>query len=198
MQIKAALPMPDCNDGRPFPGGFLLGTGESAYLNYIRHAWCMVLERNHQVSGFGILLPDRLLRESELWEKRNLATWLVPFQPFESLPLCYFEQLAFLPGQRRMAVTLAYQLIKTAFQSGCQALFTTLVKEPVRNTAALPFLKAAGAIHAGYVDEVYPVAGPILSDIYILERSVFELNAKAHPLYEMLENAGIDYFPAST
>ncbi|NUO01587.1 MAG: hypothetical protein HUU01_13350 [Saprospiraceae bacterium] len=187
VRIKDQLPLP-LADGGTTTGGFLLGTNLDTYRHYIKDAYCLVATGEQGVVGFGILLPDPLLRESEVWQKRDHAAWYIDLPVYEKQNLCYFEQLAFLPGHRKTVLKLSYNLIKWAFDAGHHALFTTTVNKPVRNLAALPFIKAAGGIHAGNIDEVYPSIGPINSDIYLMLSGVFFQKARAHTLYPVFKS----------
>jgi len=182
VQIKDQLPL-KLSDGGTTKGGFLLGTDLKTYKNYIKNAYCLVATTEAGLVGFGILLPDRLLRESEVWKKRQHADWYIDLPFYEKQNLCYFEQLAFLPGHRKTVLKLSYNLVKWAFDEGHQTLFATTVNKPVLNLAAIPFIKAAGGIHAGNIDEVYPRIGAINSDIYLMASGLFFQKAEAHPLY---------------
>ena len=74
VQIKDQLPL-KLSDGSSTKGGFLLGTDLKTYRDYIQNAYCLVAATEQGVVGFGILLPDHLLRESEVWKKRRSAAW---------------------------------------------------------------------------------------------------------------------------
>lgn len=168
-------------------GGFILGTTVAQYEKYISKAYCMAAEEDGSLTGFGIIIPDDMLRETDVWTKRSQAKWFVGLDEYETIQLCYFEQLAFLPGRQRLAIKLAYQLVKQAFEDGAEALFTTTVNKPILNMAAIPFIKAAHGIHAGNIDELYPVFGQINSDIYIIRRGDFYESLAQHPIYTFLE-----------
>ncbi len=184
VQIKDQLPL-KLSDGGSTKGGFLLGTDLKTYQSYIQNAYCLVAATEQGVVGFGILLPDRLLRESEVWKKRHRAAWYIDLPFYEKQNLCYFEQLAFLPGHRKTVLKLSYTLVKWAFEEGHQTLFATTVNKPVLNLAAIPFIKAAGGIHAGNIDEVYPSIGAINSDIYLMASGLFFQKSAAHSLYPL-------------
>ncbi|WP_207504488.1 GNAT family N-acetyltransferase [Telluribacter humicola] len=179
VRIKEQLPMPAASEGTT-TGGFLLGTSESTYAFFIEQAHCLVAEAGGEVVGFGILLPDAIVKASEIWQKRDLAAWEIPIAEFEDRKLCYFEQLAFLPAYRRVAPRLAFRLLHEAFhQHGYEAMFTTTVNKPVTNRAAIPFIKAAGGTRVGNIDEYYEGAGAINSDIYLVQKQDF-LSAIEH------------------
>jgi len=190
LKIKNSLPI-RLTDGKTTRGGFLLGTDEKTYLEYIKNAYCLTALKANKVVGFGIIFPDVMLRASEIWEKRNDADLYINLQQFEQQTLCYFEQLAFLPGHRRLVIKLAYQLVKIAFDAGAESLMTTTVNRPVLNLAALPFIKAANGIHVGNIDETYPLIGAINSDIWLIKREEFTEKSKTHilyPLFSKIEN----------
>ena len=184
--IKEQLPL-TLSDGSTSKGGFLLGTDEAAYIEYIQSSWCMVAENDNGIVGFGIILPDSVLRASDIWIRRQEASWCIDLALYEQQTLCYFEQIAFLRGHRRTAIALAYHLTKEAYDAGSQTLFTTTVRKPVLNLAAVPFVFAAGGSLAGNIDETYPLVGHILSDIYLVPATSFYLHAALHPLYSFFE-----------
>lgn len=165
-------------------GGFLLGTDEQTYLSYIHSSICLVAENQPGgVVGFGIIFPDPVLRESEIWKRRDAATWLVDLGKYENRKLCYFEQFAFLDGFKRATVLMSYHIVKLAFDLGHQTLFATTVTQPVRNLAAVPFILKLGGMMAGNIHETYPGFGEIHSDIYLLEAADFHRKSIEHPLY---------------
>ena len=127
-----------------------------------------------------------MLRESDIWKRRNEATWDVDLSIYETRKICYFEQLAFLPGHRRLVVALAYNLLKWTFDKGYNTVFTTTVKEPVLNLAAIPFINVLSGIKAGNINEEYPLIGHINSDIYLVESGNFYFNTANHSLQPFL------------
>jgi hypothetical protein len=171
ISIKKQLPLKISEEGVT-TGGFLLGNSEETYRLYIEHALCLVAEKDETVVGFGIVFPDPLVRGSEIWQKRDLVKWKIDIDEWSDKPVCYFEQLAFLPGQKVLPAALALQLARLAFQDH-EAMLTTTVRRPVLNDAAHPFIFRAGGRLAGNIDEHYPDAGPINSDIFILEKKEF-------------------------
>lgn len=172
MYIKHQLPLKTA-DGNPVKGGFLLGTTREQYLSFILNDHCLVAEDHGNVVGFGIMLHNASLRNSDIWQRRHQAAWEVDINDFEDLPICYFEQLAFLPGYKRAVLKLAYQLVMDAFRQGHTHLFATTVHKPVLNIAAVPFIKKADGGLVGRIDEYYPEVGNILSDIYLIDRIKF-------------------------
>jgi len=187
LAIKNQLPM-SLADGTTTTGGFLLGTDLETYRFYINNAYCLVAEKDKEVVGFGIILPDALLRNSEVWIKRNSATWYVDLNYYEQQPLCYFEQFAFLPGNKKWAVLLAYNIVKWAFDEGNKTLFTTTVNKPILNLAAIPFIKTVSGIKAGNINEEYPLVGEINSDIYTIDAELFYQKVAEHPLYSFFNS----------
>lgn len=186
LHIKNALSLKtaDCKTVR---GGFLLGTDEATYRQYIEDAICFVAEDDGKVVGFAIIFPDAMVRTSDVWERRGEANWFIDITAWETKQLAYFEQFAFLSGYRRAAVVLAYNIIKHVFDTGADALFTTTVHAPVLNLAPLPFIAAAYGIKAGNINEVYPVVGHINSDIYLIEPAGFRSGVLHHPLRPFFE-----------
>ena len=177
------------SDGSTSTGGFLLGTDPETYQQYIESSICQVAEINGKVVGFAIILPDEILRKSEVWMKRNSVQWTIDLQKYEEQKLCFFEQFAFLPGNKKSAVLLGYHITKHAFDKGFESLFTTTVNKPVVNLAALPFIHAVDGIFAGKIDEVYPFIGEIKSDIYVIEASKFNKKVPQHPLYSFFQSS---------
>lgn len=180
--IKNQLPL-NFADGSVSTGGFLLGTDAATYEKYIKEAYCLVAESGGCVVGFGIVFPDSLLRESDIWQKRYEVDWLIHLADYECQQLCYFEQLAFLKGHKRAVLVLAYNLVKWLFDSDYSALFTTTVNKPILNLAAIPFIKAVDGKKVGNIDEVYPVVGQINSDIYLVEAALLSENASSSTLF---------------
>ena len=185
IDIKNQLPITRA-DGTTTRGGFLLGTDLKTYEHYIETCFCLVAEVNHKVVGFGIIFDDDQLRRSHIWQRRELANWNVDLRHYESEMLCYFEQLAFLEGHKRLVIQLAYNLVKWAFRKNHSILFTTTVNKPITNLAAVPFINSVAGIKAGNIDEVYPSIGPINSDIYIIERQLFYKQIAASVLHNYL------------
>lgn len=176
------------SDGTTTTGGFLLGTDLATYAYYIENAFCLVAEMEDVIVGFGIIFSDEMLRNSDIWRRRNQVTWLINLNDWEDKTLCYFEQLAFLPGNRKLVLLLTYNLVKWVFDLGYETLFTTTVKQPVLNLAAIPFIAAVEGILAGNIMEVYPKIGLINSDIYLIESELFLTNTERHILYPYFAN----------
>ncbi len=167
--IKNALPMPEVSTADH--GGFILGTNSATYRYYIEHSICYVAEKD-RVVGFAIILPDSLVRESDIWKKRAEADFLISLSDIEHRPICYFEQLAFLPEYRFAAARTAFAAAKEAFAVH-DFMFMTTVNKPVENKAALRFIRTVGGIPIGQINELYPKVGHIVSDIHLIESRVF-------------------------
>ena len=154
-------------------GGFLLGTELSVYQDFIRNSYSLTAENHNQIVGFGIVLPFEVVKQTEIWNKRQFADWYPDPEKRDLTNVCYFEQLAFLKGNRRLALALSYNLINYAFKKGHKALLTTTVNKPIQNLAAVPFIKAVNGKKVGNIDEIYPGTGNINSDIYMIEREAY-------------------------
>lgn len=167
LAVKRALAL--APDAREAPrGGFLLGATREGYLRFVEHALAWVLEGAEGVAGFAILVPDPLLRASDLWARREGIRWSGEGAEMrlEEERVCYFEQLAVLPAARLHAGTLAMAALRGARETGHAHLFATVVAQPVRNTASLPLLRAIGARRVGSLDEEYEGVGRIVSDLW--------------------------------
>ncbi len=190
MEIKNRLPIKR-TDGSTTTGGFLLGTDLKTYAYYIENAFCLVAEVDGNVVGFGIVFTDKMLRESDVWIRREQASWYISLKEYEEKRICYFEQLAFLSGHRKLVIRLAYNLVKWVFDHHYDALFTTTVNKPVVNLAAIPFIRIVSGIKAGNIDEVYPLVGDINSDIYVIDAENFYAKTKEHALYPYIKRHSI-------
>ena len=183
LRVKKRLPMPS-SPQESARGGFLLGTNVETYRFYIENSYANVLENDGEIVGFAIILPDALLRRSDLWRRKNEIEWEngAPTDLLDK-PLCYFEQLAVLPGakNRFYGVSLAFATLRQAFEKH-EAVFATLVVEPVFNPASIPFLESVGASRVAAVDEFLPEFGNLVSAVYSLEREVFAERIGRHRL----------------
>ncbi|MPR33758.1 hypothetical protein [Salmonirosea aquatica] len=184
--LKSKLPMPTGND-QTSAGGFLLGTDLATYEWYIQNTYSLSLEYEGNLVGFGILIPDAIVKQGELWAKRNAAEWQVDVGSIENKAVCYFEQLAFLKGYGRFAPELCYHLIDRAFGQGHELLLTTTVNRPVVNQAAIPFIRAVGGQLVGNIDEYYPEVGPIHSDIWAIESEEYFRKVQGLSFYPRLK-----------
>ena len=183
LAIKNQLSFQHVN-GTTTTGGFLLGTDLETYESYIEQAFVLLAEQNGKAIGFGIFFHDAWLRQSELWQRRHQVKWQVDLPTLESSNIAYVEQLAFLPGHRKQALLLIYNLVHWAFQTSHNALLTTTVRSPILNLAAIPYILAAGGQQVGDIDEVYPIIGEIGSDIYWVTKENFYRRFEQHPLKE--------------
>ncbi|HEV3051908.1 MAG TPA: hypothetical protein VGX50_16490 [Longimicrobium sp.] len=167
LAVKRALALPP--DSREAPrGGFLLGSSLEQYRALIEVADVWVLnDTAGAVAGFAVLLPDAVLRASELWEHRHAIRWDAPAGwTVPEADVCYFDQLAILSSVRMRAPELALTALRGAVRAGHQHLFATVVMHPVQNTASLALLRALGARRVGSLDEEYDGVGRIVSDLY--------------------------------
>lgn len=172
VRIKEQLPMPEGNESTS--GGFLLGTDIETYGFYIRKASVKVID-SRGVKGFSIIMPDTLVRQSELWQKKEQVETDLNLAGFDNVPICYYEQLAVLPAYREKSSLLAYRSASEAFRKH-DLMFMTTVRFPLKNKAAHSLMKAAGAVHIGIIEEHYPDAGDIFSDVFMLKKEDFIRN----------------------
>lgn len=167
LDLKRALALPA--GAREAPrGGFLLGASLERYRALIDVADVWVLhDAQGAVGGFAVVLPEAVLRASELWARRALIRWDAPagWTPPEER-MCYFDQLAILPHARVRAPELALTALRAAVEAGHEHLYATIVSHPVYNAASLPLLKALGAQRVGTVEEEYEGVGRIVSELY--------------------------------
>lgn len=188
INVKKSLPMPS-DLSEMVRGGFLLGTNIETYRFFIENAFVNVLEDKGKIVGFAIILPDALLRNSEIWQRKNEIRWdNFETVKFEDKAICYFEQLAVLPDRkyRFFGISLAYLTLSQAFANH-EAMFTTIVKEPVFNQAAIPFLENVGGKCVGEVNEVYPKVGNLVSKVYFVEQEKFYQETQKHRLLQKVE-----------
>lgn len=170
LEVKRGLRL---DPASPAPGGgFLLGASPEAYAFFIERAQVLVLEdAAGHVGGFAVALPDAVLRATDLWARRRSIHWEGgSWDALEGTRVAYFDQLAVRPGRRfrTYAAALAVAALRGLADTGHEHVFATVVREPVRNQASLPLLRAAGARRVGEIDEVYPEVGRLLSDVYHL------------------------------
>ncbi|MDQ2745665.1 MAG: hypothetical protein M3T96_00175 [Acidobacteriota bacterium] len=182
-RIKKNLPMPSAAI-ETARGGFLLGTNVETYRFFIENAFVNVLEKAGEIVGFAVVLPDALLRISDLWMRKNEIDW-ADGEPTDLIEkqLCYFEQLAVLPDTkyRFYGVSLALATLRQAFETH-EAMFATTVVKPVCNRASVPLLESVGGQRVGCVNEYYPEFGDLVSAIYLLKREGFTASLAKHPL----------------
>ena len=191
IEIKNRLSLKPENESKTSTGGFLLGTDLETYRFFIRNYYCLSCEVNNKLVGFSIVLPDNILKSTELWTKRNSVKLEIDLKEIENSNIIYFEQLAFLPGYSKLALATAYNSVKPAFENGAQYLLTTTVNKPITNMAAVPFILNSGGKKIGSINETYPVIGNIISDIYLLKSEDFTENVKKSALYKFLQSSEI-------
>lgn len=150
-------------------GGFLLGSAAETYSAYIAGGCVMVVESRGAVVAFSVVLPDALLRRSEVYAKRHSST-LPPalLTRLERSKVAYFDQLAAVPRRGLDAAGLAYRHLLDTFESHDAVIATTVV-EPVENRAAVPFLAGVGFRAVGFIDEEYPQVGRIRSRLFLAD-----------------------------
>jgi hypothetical protein len=187
-RVKKSLPMPT-DSSETAHGGFLLGTNIETYRFFIENAYTNVLEKDEKIVGFAIILPDNLLRNSEIWQRKDQIDWEnFAVEKFENKPVCYFEQLAILPNvsYRFFGVALAYLTLTQAFKHH-EAMFATIVKEPIFNQASIAFLENIGGCCVGTVDEFLPEFGNLVSKVYFVDREVFAETTAKHRIIKKIE-----------
>jgi hypothetical protein len=159
--------------------GFLLGSSPEFYLEMIEHGIAQVVEDQTDsiVYGVGFALPWDMLKLTEVWQKRKLATWHGSLlNDLEEGKPGYIEQLAVLPGQslRFLAPGLGLSLVEQLFTHGHTHILATTVLEPVKNTAAIKLLRLIHAFPAGEIEEQYPKIGRILSQIHCVSLHAYK------------------------
>ena len=185
ISIKNKLSMP-LDSNTTTQGGFLLGTDLDTYKYYIKEGICYSALSFHEVVGFGIVLPNEVVRKSNLWGRRRAAGWNININEIEQNNIAYFEQLAFLNGHRKLVLRLAYKMAKVAFEGGAEFILTTTVKEPIKNLASLPFIHVVGGKKIGSIKENYIVVGELVSDIYLISKTAFHQKVQELPYYDLL------------
>lgn len=159
-----------------------MGTDLETYRNYISSGYCLTAISHDEIVGFGIALNDTLFRSTDIWHRRQLIRADLDLAQWTNRTLCYVEQLAFLPGHSRLAISLAYRLVEGMFRAGHDVMITTTVSKPVLNLAAVPLILAVGGHKVGQIDEEYPQIGSITSDIYIVEANRFQERTRSNPV----------------
>jgi hypothetical protein len=166
VSIKEALRLlPGQAAGR---GGFLLGCSPERYAQLIERANVLLLEEAGEAFGFAVTLPDPLLRTSELWQRRAAIQWTTgEGEPPAGGRVAYFDQLALRPGaSRRHAPALAFAAVQELAVAGHGHLYATIIDAPVRNEAALPLMRVLRTRVVGMVEEHYPEAGRVVSELH--------------------------------
>lgn len=186
VEIKRLLPFVDGGDSST-SGGFLLGTNMETYESYIGMGFCMSALHDEKVVGFGVIFPDEVIKQSELWNKKDEANWIVDVFELEKSKVAYIEQLAFLKGNSRLVLVLAYNMIRKAFDNDVDYVLTTTVKEPIENLAAIPLIKSVGGVLGGSINETYPEIGDIKSSIYLISKKNFCKSVSELSIYAWLK-----------
>lgn len=192
-RVKEQIRLPAAVDGEP-QGGFLLGTSLEQYEYFIRHDDVLVAETvaPAHIAGFTIVLKHASVLNSALWLRAHEVRWDNDFfsrfltgrsfdrEALQNTQVAYYEQLGFVDDAalRVFAKYLAFASVYRAFETH-DHIFVTTVKYPVMNRASLSFLRVVGFECVGIHDEVYPEYGRIVSDVYHLDRRVFDENIRA-------------------
>ena len=163
----------------PGGGGFLLGCARERYAFFAARAEMLVLEQDGALAGFAIALPDPILRASELWARRDRIGWHAgEGEPPAGARIAYFEQLALAPDAPRLhAPALAFAALGRLVEGGHTDLYATTLHAPLRNAAALPLLRAAGARPVALVEEEYEGIGRVVSELHHLPLGGFAARA---------------------
>jgi len=186
VKLKNKLPLPTLGNSVT-KGGFILGTNESTYQFYIEVGICLTAKTDDNIVGFGILLPDEIIRNGELWKKRKEVNWTIDIKLIESKNIAYIEQLAFIEGNKKLALILAYNLINKAFVNGVDYVLTTTVRKPILNLAAIPLIRASGGKLVGNINENYPDFNQVNSDIYLIKKENFYKNIEKLKIHSFLK-----------
>ena len=164
--IKEALRPGDDSMG----GGFILGSARDLYSAWIEAAVVKVLEVGGGSVGYAICLPDAMLRQSALWDKKDRIAFAIPITSILADKIAYFEQLAVLPRYRRYVLKLLVATLDVIFAQGHQHMFATTVREPFHNRAASGLFKRSKAQTVGFIREHYPEHGVIVSQLHYVPR----------------------------
>ncbi len=168
--IKQALPPVDGGRG----SGFILGSARELYCAWLETAVVKVLQVEQCVGGYAICLPDAILRQSELWQKKDRIAFSIPIASIVNEKIAYFEQLAVLPRYRRYVSSLLIAILDTVFAQGHLHLFATTVCEPFNNYAAQGLFKRGAAQTVGYLREHYPEHGTIVSQLHYVQQHDYQ------------------------
>ncbi len=158
--------------------GFLLGSSAEAYAHFVQGAAFRLLcaKESSEINGFGIALPDAMLRASEVWERRHEIAWTEPdlLASLEARKLGYVEQLAFRPGiaARVYAPALAMRLVEDLEEMGTELVLATTVAAPFMNAASLTLMATVGARVVGRVEEQHG-AIRLISDVHLFSMAEF-------------------------
>ena len=168
--IKQALPPVGGERG----GGFILGSARELYCAWLETAVVKVLQVEQCVGGYAICLPDAMLRQSELWQKKDRIAFSISIDSIVNEKIAYFEQLAVLPRYRRYVSSLLIATLDAVFAQGHRHLFATTVCEPFHNYAAQGLFKRGAAKTVGYLREHYPKHGTIVSQLHYVQQRDYQ------------------------
>ena len=177
--IKQALRPVDGRRG----GGFILGSPRELYQAWVETAIVKVLQQEREsdkeprpasLIGYTICLPDAVLRQSELWQKKDRISFSIPIASSVNEKVAYFEQLAVLPRYRYYLSQLLIETLDTVFAQGHQHVFATTVCEPFNNCATQGLFKRGAAQTVGYLREHYPQYGTIVSQLHYFPRGNYQ------------------------
>lgn len=181
LDVKRQLRLP-ADAGQAPRGGFLLGTTLAQYAHFIAHDDVLVAEdcAAGRVVGFSIVLRHASVLRSDLWQRAQRARWDENFLAAlggdaARRPFAFYEQLGCLPddASRVFAKYLAFASVHRAL-AAYPSLITTILRVPVYNRAALPFLQVAGFEPVGRITEHYPEIGRIEAELFHLDRAEFQ------------------------
>lgn len=169
MALRASLTPRWPESYAPTAGGFLLGSTEGVYRDRVASGCVWVAETRGVVNAYSVVLPDGVLRRTEVYTKRHDAG-LAPqlLERLDAARVAYFDQLAARPGHGVAATRLAYLHLVAACESHDAVLATTVI-EPVTNRAAVPLLEAVSFTPVGCIHEHYPGVGAVTSRVYLAE-----------------------------
>lgn len=185
LALRDSLVVPDGAPGSG--GGFLLGSNPQRYASYLQYGVVVVLVSTDQLLGFGVGLPDALVRRGRLWAARGEIAWDgVDISAVADEPVAYLDQIAFRPGVRRLfAPALALALTRRLFQTHPH-LFTTTVVSPWLNDAAQRLLDGVGARKVGELEDQDPRRGALRGAVHYVHRDTWSMRTAASPVVARL------------
>lgn len=154
-------------------GGFLLGTDADGYRQRLDDGRVWVLLDDDRLVGLAIVLADAAFRRSDVWERREHVQWTEDVAPFLAQRLGYYDQLGVQRGPyRRWGAALAFTAVADLMDH-VDHLVTATVSKPVSNLAAVPYIERLGGRRVGHLDEVYDPFGPLVSDLWLVEKAAY-------------------------
>lgn len=151
-------------------GGFILGSSYEDYCRYVEHGIFKTLKSDGELVGYAIVMPDAMLRKSELWQKKDKINFSIPITAILDNKIFYFEQLAILPRCRYHLAKLLLPMLDECFEQH-EHMFATTVCEPFVNTAAYGLYLRANSQTVGKLSEFYPGHGTITSQLHYLSKN---------------------------